>query len=148
MRNRCLLMCAGLLSVYMVFHSCQSEQAIRTAQYTVNGRTVYTTHCQNCHGANGEGLGALYPPLTDCTFLSKHREQLACMVKYGLAGPIEINGTVFDTEMPANPVLSPIEIAYVLTYIGNSFGNSMDIFTQEEIQASLEACRETAAAEQ
>src|SRR3546814_7965168 len=73
MRNRCLLLFAGLLSVYMVFHSCQNEQAIRTAQYTVNGKKVYTTHCQNCHGAKGEGLGALYPPLTDSTFLTTHR---------------------------------------------------------------------------
>lgn len=148
MRNRCLYMCAGLLSAYMVFHSCQSEQAIRMAQYAVNGQKVYTTHCLNCHGGSGEGLGALYPPLTDSTFLRKHREKLACIVKHGLAGPIEINGTVFDTEMPANPVLSPIEIAYVLTYIGNSFGNSMAMFTQEEIQASLAACRETTSAAQ
>ncbi|MEC3880359.1 c-type cytochrome [Parapedobacter sp. 10938] len=131
MRNRCLILVAGLLSLYMVLHSCQSEQAIRTAQYTVNGKDVYTTHCQNCHGANGEGLGKLYPPLTDSTFLSTHREQLACIVKYGKA------------EMPANPTLSPIEIAYVLTYIGNSFGHSMDMFTQEEIHSGLKACRDS-----
>src|SRR3546814_760087 len=98
MRNRCLLLFAGLLSVYMVFHSCQNEQAIRTAQYTVNGKKVYTTHCQNCHGAKGEGLGALYPPLTDSTFLTTHRVQLACIVKYGKA------------DMPDNPRLSTIEI--------------------------------------
>lgn len=147
MRNRCLYCLAALLSVYMVLHSCQSEQAIRTAQYTVNGQKVYTTHCRNCHGVNGEGLGGLYPPLTDSTFLTTHREQLACMVKYGVAGPLEVNGTVFDTEMPPNPTLSPVEIAYVLTYIGNSFGNSMDLFTQEEVQAALVACREANTAE-
>lgn len=129
MRNRCLFLLAGCLSVYLVFHSCQSEQAIRTAQYTVNGRSVYTTHCQNCHGAKGEGLGKLYPPLTDSTFLSAHRDQLACMVKYG------------TVDMPANATLSPTEIAYVLTYVGNSFGNSMELFTQEEIQAGLDTCR-------
>ncbi|WP_325642015.1 cytochrome c [Parapedobacter sp.] len=142
MRNRYLYFCVALLSVYLVFHSCQSEQAIRTAQYTVNGQKVYTTHCQNCHGARGEGLGSLYPPLTDSTFLITHREQLACMVKYGVSGPLEVNGIVFDTEMPANPTLSPIEIAYVLTYIGHSFGNSMDMFTLEEVQAGLAACRD------
>lgn len=141
MRNRCLYLCAGLLSMYMLFHSCQSEQAIRNAQYTINGQKLYVSHCQNCHGAKGEGLGTLYPPLTDSVFLNTHREQLACMVKYGLAGPIEVNGAFFDAEMPANPALAPIEIAYVLTYIGNSFGNSMDMFTQEEVQASLAACR-------
>lgn len=128
--------------MYMVFHACQSEQEIRHAQYTVNGRKVYAAHCQNCHGAKGEGLGGLYPPLTDSTFLIAHREQMACMVKYGIAGPLKVHGTVFDTEMPANPSLSPVEIAYVLTYIGNSFGNSMVLFTQEEVQAALAACGE------
>ncbi|WP_257668053.1 c-type cytochrome [Parapedobacter tibetensis] len=140
MRNTCLYMCFALLSVYCVLHSCQSEQAIRTAQYTVNGQKLYVAHCQNCHGTKGEGLGGLYPPLTDSIFLTNHREQLACMVKNGLSGPIAINNQVFDTEMPPNPQLTPIEIAYVLTYIGNSFGNDMDMFTLEEIQRSLETC--------
>ena len=148
MRNRYLYLCATFLSVYVVFHSCQSKQAIRAAQYTVNGQKVYTTHCQNCHGARGEGLGRLYPPLTDSTFLIDHREELACMVKHGLSGPLEVHGIVFDTEMPANPTLSPIEIAYVLTYIGNSFGNSMDMFTLEEVQAGIAACRDKVAAEE
>ena len=140
MRNPCLYTCAALLSLYMIFHSCQSEQAIRTAQYAVNGQKLYAVHCQSCHGAEGEGLGGLYPPLTDSTFLNANREQLACMVKNGLSGPIEVNGKIFDTEMPANQALAPVEIAYLLTYIGNSFGNTMGIFTQEEVQTALAAC--------
>lgn len=140
MRNSCLYVCAALFSMYLVFQSCQSEQAIRTAQYAVNGQKLYVAHCQNCHGAKGEGLGGLYPPLTDSTFLNAHRNQLACIVKNGLSGPIDINGRLFDTEMPANPTLAPIEIAYLLTYIGNSFGNTMGIFTLEEVQAGLSTC--------
>ncbi len=140
-RNTCLYLCFALLAVYVSCYSCQSEQAIRTAQYVVNGQKLYVAHCQNCHGAKGEGLGGLYPPLTDSTYLTDHREQLACMVRNGLSGPIEVHGKVFDTEMPSNPQLAPVEIAYVLTYIGNSFGNQLGIFTLEEVQASLEACR-------
>ena len=113
----------------MVLQSCQNEQTIRKAQYVVNGRSVYTTHCERCHGSQGEGLGQLYPALTDSTLTTARRGELPCLVK---------NGT---EEMPANAALSPIEIAYVLTYIGNSFGNSSDMFTQEEIQAALEGCR-------
>ena len=133
MRNRCLYIGTALLSVYLVFLSCQNEQAIRKAQYTVNGRSVYTTHCERCHGSKGEGLGQLYPSLADSTLLTTRRGELPCLVRYGTA------------EMPANATLSPIEIAYVLTYIGNSFGNSADLFTQEEVQAALSACRDAAA---
>lgn len=140
MRNTWLGIGAALLAAYLAFHSCQGEQAIRTAQYTVNGQKLYVTQCQNCHGAKGEGLGDLYPPLTDSTFLSANRNQLACMVKNGLSGPIEVHGRTFDTEMPPNPQLAPIEIAYILTYIGNSFGNEMGIFTLEEVQQNLMDC--------
>jgi len=141
-RNTGVYIAAALLAIYSLCHSCQSEQAIRTAQYAVNGQKLYVAQCQNCHGAKGEGLGGLYPPLTDSTFLAAHRETLACIVKNGLSGPIEINGRTFDGEMLPNPQLAPIEIAYVLTYIGNSFGNEMGLFTLEEVQRSLAACKQ------
>ncbi|MGK6352936.1 c-type cytochrome [Parapedobacter sp. DT-150] len=146
MRNTCLTACA-LLGIYLSVYSCQGEQAIRTAQYAINGRNLYVAHCQNCHGAEGEGLGALYPPLTDRVFLVSQRDKLACIIKNGLSGPVEINGQAFDTDMPPNPQLAPVEIAYLLTYIGNTFGNEMGIFTLEEVQQSLTACRSTAAEE-
>lgn len=140
-RNNCLYVCFAMLTLYISLHSCQSEQAIRTAQYTVNGQKLYVANCQNCHGAKGEGLGNLYPPLTDSVYLSNHREQLACIVKNGLSGPIEVHGNPFDTAMPPTPKLTPIEIAYVLTYIGNSFGNGLGIFTLEEVQQSMANCQ-------
>jgi len=127
-RNTSLYAGVALLLIYMLFQACQSEQAIRTAQYTVNGQKLFTAHCQNCHGAKGEGLGKLYPSLTDSTFLIGHRKQLPCIVKNG------------GVEMPPNPQLTPIEVAYVLTYIGNSFGNEMGIFTLEEVQEALTTC--------
>jgi len=139
-RNSCLYAFFAALSLYLLLYSCQSEEAIRKAQYTANGQKLYATKCQNCHGAKGEGLGKLYPPLTDGTYLRKHREQLACIVKYGLSGPIEVNGQPFNTEMPANPQLTPIEIAYILTYIGNAFGNEEGFYSQDAVQQSLKAC--------
>ncbi|SKB37114.1 Cytochrome C oxidase, cbb3-type, subunit III [Parapedobacter luteus] len=141
MRNTYIYGCAALLSVYVLFHSCQSEDAIRTAQYAVNGQKLYAAQCQNCHGAKGEGLGNLYPALTDSAFLLNHREQLACIIKNGLKDTITVHGQLFDGEMPPNPQLAPIEIAYVLTYVGNSFGNKMGIFTLEEINQALKACK-------
>ncbi|SEK56996.1 c-type cytochrome [Parapedobacter koreensis] len=140
-RNSYLYAGAALAAIYLSVHACQSEQAIRTAQYAVNGQKLYAAQCQNCHGAKGEGLGKLYPPLTDSLFLLGHRDQLACIVKNGLSDTISIHGQFFDAEMPPNPRLAPIEIAYVLTYVGNSFGNEMGIFTLEEIEQALKACK-------
>ncbi len=131
MRNACLCSVASLLSAYILVQACQGEQAIRTAQYTVNGHKLYVAQCQNCHGAKGEGLGKLYPPLNDSTALNAKRDQLACIVRHGRNAAV---------AMPPNPQLTPVEIAYLLTYIGNSFGNRLGIITQEEVERSLAAC--------
>lgn len=141
--NKRLPLVLLILSVgYLLLFACQgSEDSIRKAQYITNGQKRYVTHCQNCHGAEGEGLGRLYPPLTDEDYLKTNRAQLPCIVAHGLTGEIQIHGVTYDTEMPANPELTPIDIAYILTYITNSFGNEAETFSQEEVEKSLKNCR-------
>lgn len=137
-RNNYLYTFFTVAALYIVLQACQGEEAIRTAQYAANGQKIYRMKCQNCHGANGEGLGLLYPPLTDSVFLREYRSQLAGMVKNGISGPMVVNGQEFDGEMPPNPQLTPIEIAYVLTYISNAFGNNEGLYSLEDVQQSLE----------
>lgn len=139
-RTRTGLVILGLAVCYWALWACQDQHSIRKAQYIINGKNIYATHCQNCHGNSGEGLGKLYPPLTDLAYLENNREQLACFVKHGMSGEISIHGEPYNTPMPANPQLAPVDIAYVLTYITNSFGNEMPMFTVKEVTASLENC--------
>ena len=67
MRNTLFSLTMISILIGMLIFSCQPNVSIETAQYAVNGQKLYVTHCQNCHGAKGEGLGMLYPPLTDTT---------------------------------------------------------------------------------
>lgn len=134
------LIIGTLIGVLITVQACQPNVSIETAQYAVNGQKLYTTHCQNCHGAKGEGLGQLYPPLTDSIFLNKHRNQLACIVKNGMKGSIEVSGKKFDNEMPGIPQLNNVEIAYILTYVTTTFGNSTTTYTQEEVAKSIASC--------
>lgn len=129
-------------AVYLLVTNCQGEQAIRQAQYHTNGYQLYVQHCQNCHGAKGEGLGKLYPPLTDGDYLEANRSQLPRIVRFGMDGPIVVEGQEFNTQMPPNPQLSDIEIAYILTYITNSFGHSMGIYDLEEVHSQVVPQRE------
>src|ERR1700753_1317891 len=122
---------SGLIGIFLTviilfIISCQSEENIEFKRYYSSGALVYQTHCQNCHGANGEGLSALIPPLTDSSFLKSKKAELACAVKLGLEGQITVKGKEFNDKMPAND-LTPIEIAQVLTYVTNSFGNKQGI---------------------
>ena len=132
---------ASLLMIMIIslgyLSSCHSNLDIKTAQYAVNGQKLYTTHCQNCHGAKGEGLGKLYPPLTDANFLKQNRAQLSRIIKHGMEGEIVVNGQSFNQKMPANPRLSNMDIAYILTYVTTHFGDNTEIYAEDEVIKNL-----------
>lgn len=141
MRNKviCILTLTILASVFL--HSCQSESELNYARYFVNGKGVYEKHCQNCHAADGAGLGMLIPPLTDTLFLKENKNQLSCIIKYGLNGKISVNGKIYDGRMPAERHLSDIEIGAVITYITNSFGNKQGLHDVNDVARDLGACK-------
>lgn len=137
MRNSLVI---GLLSaIIVIIASCQNEQQVDYNRYYSAGAAVYQSHCQNCHGDKGEGLAALIPPLTDTLFLKTNKHQIACYLENGLKGKITIHNKEFDSQMPATS-LSPIEIAQVLTYVANSFGNKAGLITNDEVEKDLKVC--------
>ena len=120
--------------------ACQSDENLEFKRYYSSGALVYQQHCQNCHGASGEGLSALIPPLSDSVFLRKSLSSLPCYVKNGLKAQITVNGKTFEDAMPAND-LSPVEIAQVLTYVGNSWGNKLNTIDEQSVQKNLAGCK-------
>ena len=131
----------GLLFIMAMIASCQNEDQVEFNRYYSGGSVLYLAHCQNCHGEKGEGLQALIPPLTDSVFLKQNRSSLACYLKSGLKGKLNIAGREFEGEMPAAADLSPIEVAKVLTYVTNSFGNKLGLINLQQVQADLKNCR-------
>src|ERR1700693_28169 len=116
---------AGIVSLlFLLIGSCQSDEQMEFNRYYSSGSLIYQNHCQNCHGTNGEGLQGLIPSLRDSVYLRSNKSTLACLVKYGLKKNVTILKRSYDSEMPPND-LAPIQIANVLTYITNSFGNKM-----------------------
>lgn len=138
MKLRLIGLIAGAVLTLAV--SCQSEQEMEFARYYSAGSLVYQQHCQNCHGDKGQGLQMLIPPLTDSVFLKNNKTKLACFVKNGLEGKITINGRVFDDQMQGDD-LSPLEIAKVLTYITNSYGNKLGTITVKQVENDLKNCK-------
>jgi mono/diheme cytochrome c family protein len=129
-----------VLIVAGMFTSCQSDEQIEFERYYSSGSLVYQTRCQNCHGIHGEGLQSLIPPLTDSIYLKANKKNLACFIKYGLNEKIIIKNKAFEEKMPSNN-LSPIEIANVLTYITNSFGNKSGTITNQMMEEDLVKCK-------
>lgn len=128
-----LLLCIGTLT------SCESDEQIEFNRYYSLGSSVYQSRCQNCHGAKGEGLQALIPPLNDQDFFKMHTDQLSCLIQNGMKGKITVNNKLFEGEMPAADLPS-IQIAGVLTYITNSFGNKAGTVKIEAVENSLKTC--------
>ncbi|NCD71777.1 c-type cytochrome [Mucilaginibacter agri] len=121
--------------------SCANDQDIEFKRAYSAGEVVYTQHCQNCHGNNGEGLSALMPPLTDSVYLKQNKTQLACIIKFGLKDKLVIvSGKPYQNQMPPAD-LAPIEISQVLTYVKNSFGNKMGVVKVEDVNKDLGDCK-------
>ncbi|HTH82143.1 MAG TPA: cytochrome c [Mucilaginibacter sp.] len=132
---------SGIALLLMVLlYACQSEDDLEFKRYYTTGNVIYQNKCQNCHGANGQGLSALIPPLTDSVYLKTNKTNLACYVKYGLKGEVKLAGKTFNDAMPANDMAS-VDIAEVLTYITNSFGNKMGVVTSQQVDADLAKCK-------
>lgn len=141
MRNSIIYILFFLLSISALFYSCQNEEGINYKRYYVNGKGIYEKNCQSCHGADGKGLGTLYPPLTDSLYLKQNKNKLACIIKNGQNDSILINNIYFDENMPGNNNLADIDIAQVIVYITNSFGNQQGFYSDQQVASDLNNCR-------
>lgn len=92
------------------------------------GQNVYFRegHCVTCHQADGKGLDPAFPSLEKSHWVNGDSEPLIKIAMFGLMGPMEINGKKYDGQVPMTPfggMLKDDELAAVLTFVRNSFGN-------------------------
>lgn len=109
-------------------------------QYFVQGEKLYTTHCSNCHQANGKGLGRLYPPLDSSDYMTNNFDETLCLIKYGVSGEITVDGIVYDQPMPGVRTLSDLEIAEIATYIYNRGEHKRGLVAVTEVQRVMVRC--------
>ncbi|MFT6865264.1 MAG: cytochrome c551 [Cyclobacteriaceae bacterium] len=117
-----------------------SREEIRLKQYRVKGAEIYAQLCANCHQQDGSGLASLYPPLAGSDYLLSDLERAACMIKKGGFDPITVNGKTYNQMMPANEQLTPLEIAEVLTFISNAWGNEKGLSGVKDVEKWLMKC--------
>jgi mono/diheme cytochrome c family protein len=112
---------------------------VNLEQY-LEGKKLYQKHCSGCHGINGEGLQALIPPLAGAEMFLTAGPDAACWIVKGLEGKIIVKGIEYENAMPALKALSPIEIANILNYTLNSWGNKYKFISPEEISKTIKNC--------
>ena len=100
-----------------------------------NGRLLYDDFCVRCHLPNGKGEIGIIPPLAESDFLYKHMEESIKALKFGgIDGEIIVNGVKYNSRMEKMGLYDD-EIADVMNYILNSWGNKSDkIITEEYVK--------------
>lgn len=122
---------AGVFAWICVVVVAQVDKAVLE-----RGAKVYKGYCATCHQANGQGLANIYPPLAKADWLkSQPKEKVIESVIYGLRGPITVNGKKYNGVM--NPLPSNYtdeDIAAVITYVYNSWGNPGTVVTAADVK--------------
>jgi mono/diheme cytochrome c family protein len=99
------------------------------------GKKVYDNYCIACHQADGTGVPKMNPPLTNTAYVNGDKKRLITIVLSGLkGGEVEIDGNTYDSPMTPHDFLKDQEIADVLTYIRNSFGNKGSAVSASEVK--------------
>ncbi len=104
------------------------------------GKEIYGKegYCVTCHQADGKGLAASgFPPLTGTNWVTGNQERLIKLALKGLLGPIEVQGKNYPGQVPMTPfggLLKDDELAAVLTYVRNSFGNQAAAISPEQVK--------------
>jgi mono/diheme cytochrome c family protein len=103
------------------------------------GQEVYHRegHCMTCHRGDGNGLPPAFPPIANSTWVTQDADRLIKIVLYGLMGPIEVNGKKYDGQVPMTPfggMLKDDEVAAVLTFVRNHFGNKAEPVSPEDVK--------------
>lgn len=98
------------------------------------GKEVYALHCQNCHMEDGKGMEGVNPPLAKTTYLKDTKKNIGIILN-GQTGEVEVNGKKYNAIMNPMNYLDDKEIADVLNYVRNSWGNKYPVVTPAQVKA-------------
>ncbi len=114
----------------------------------VKGKAIYARDgfCNTCHQSDGKGLSSSgFPPLAGTKWVTGNEERLIKLVLKGLYGPIEVLDKKYPGQVPMTPfagMLNDEEVAAVLTYVRNSFGNKASAVSAEKVKLTRDAIKD------
>ncbi len=128
-----LIFCASILfsTAFVPYQDGELSKSM------ARGKEVYTELCVTCHLVDGKGMEGAFPPLAGSDFLMKNPQKAIHAIKFGLEGEITVNGQTYNNVMPA-PGLNNQEVADVMNYILNSWGNKGKLVSLKSVEAVKE----------
>jgi mono/diheme cytochrome c family protein len=103
----------------------------------VVGKRLFTANCVACHQATGQGVAGQFPTLVGSEWVVGGDwvgdNHLVKILLHGLQGAIQVKGNTYNGAMPPWKQLKDDQIAMILTYIRNEWGNSAPPITAEQV---------------
>jgi len=103
------------------------------AEQIARGEVLFKTHCSGCHQTTGAGLPGAFPPLAGSDYLLADPKRAVATVVEGRSGPITVSGMEFNNVMPGMGYLADQEVADIVTYALNAWGNDGGSVTAGEV---------------
>jgi len=125
---------AANLAAVAEARASEASGTLTKEQQIKAGESRFTGTCSVCHQANGEGLPNVFPPLAHSDFLMADKQRAIGIVLNGLTGKVTVNGNTFNSVMPPMSQLNDDELANILTFVRNSWGNSGEAVSAAEVK--------------
>jgi mono/diheme cytochrome c family protein len=131
-----ILIIGSMIMIVASSFTIKQQPGIKAS--VIRGEKVYKATCIACHQADGLGVQRMNPPLVKTKWVLGDKKALAGIIINGLkGGEIEIDGDDFHNPMPPmGAQLDDQQIADVLTYVRNSFGNKASAVTVADVKAA------------
>jgi len=110
------------------------------------GGALFNGTCSVCHQPTGAGLPNVFPPLAKSDYLAADPKRAIGILLHGLTGKVIVNGSEFNSVMPPMNQLNDDEVANILTYVLNSWGNPGGRISAEDVSKVRAAPAPAAAA--
>ncbi|MFL2577230.1 MAG: c-type cytochrome [Flavobacteriaceae bacterium] len=128
----------GLMGLMVLVEGTWLFQNKPLEQSIADGKEIYQDFCLQCHLDTGKGVSGVFPPLAQSDYLLNDLDLSIKGIKYGMSGPITVNGEEYNGVMQ-NQGLDDVEIADVMNYVINSWGNkSKEVITPERVASITE----------
>jgi nitrite reductase (NO-forming) len=131
MMRKSFLLTGFFIPATLVFFASQDKNLQESMK---RGKEVYALHCQNCHMENGQGMEGVNPPLAKTAYLKDTKKNIGIILN-GQTGDVVVNGKKYNAIMNPLNYLDDKQIADVLNYVRNSWGNKYPIVTPAQVKS-------------
>jgi nitrite reductase (NO-forming) len=114
--------------------SAASQGTLTKEQQIAAGQTMFAGTCSACHQPSGQGLAPTFPPLAGSDWIKANGKlKVVEAVLNGLQGEVSVNGTKYNSVMPPWSHMNDDDIANIVTYVLNAWGNDGGVVSTAEV---------------